>query len=376
MKKKSFIIFILLLMISLIGVRVNVFAADQYSNTVVPIMTGYTTNGVTVSASSEHSTDYAWKAFDGGSSSGHQWSTYYSPNPLVTNTSGWIKVDFGASKKIEKYTMRCLYEKQAPKSWTFEGSQDGASWTVLDTRANEVNWTNVKREYTFSNENQYKYYKLNVSANNGYYGNIIVCEIELMKKIPSISASSIELDKAATTLIVGNTTTLNASILPVDAANKNVNWISSDETIATVDATGKVTAIKAGTATVTATTQDGSNLSAGCIVTVTNPGIIATELTLDKTNLALTVGNSGQLVATIKPSNATTGSAIWTSSNPTIATVDATGKVTAIKVGTATVIATTQDGSNLSASCIVTVTDKVVQPPTDNTGNAILTITM
>lgn len=101
-----------------------------------------------------------------------------------------------------------------------------------------------------------------------------------------------------------------------------------------------------------------------------------TGITLDKIADTLQVEQTGQLMATITPDASTNKAVTWKSSDDSIATVDQTGKVTAVKEGTATITATTQDGSNLSASCVVTVKPKDTTSPTDNNGNAILTITM
>jgi uncharacterized repeat protein (TIGR01451 family) len=78
------------------------------------------------------------------------------------------------------------------------------------------------------------------------------------------------------------------------------------------------------------------------------------SITLDKSSMDLNQGDSGQLTATV--STTTSAQVTWTSSDPSVATVDSTGKVTAIGPGTATITATTTDGSNLSASCAVNVT--------------------
>ncbi|MBQ3328000.1 MAG: Ig domain-containing protein [Clostridia bacterium] len=79
--------------------------------------------------------------------------------------------------------------------------------------------------------------------------------------------TGVSLDKTELTLDEGDSATLAATVSPEDASNKNVTWTSSDEKVATVDATGKVTAIKAGTATITVTTEDGEK-TATCAVTV------------------------------------------------------------------------------------------------------------
>lgn len=87
----------------------------------------------------------------------------------------------------------------------------------------------------------------------------------------SIPATSVALNKTETTLEVAVQDQLTATVLPEDATDKTVTWTSSDPTIATVDENGLVTAVAAGTATITATTADGTNLTAQCAVTVNTP---------------------------------------------------------------------------------------------------------
>ena len=166
-------------------------------------------------------------------------------------------------------------------------------------------------------------------------------------------AKSITLNKTEIALEATQTTTLIATVLPDNTYNKVVIWKSSDETIATVDENGKVTAIKVGEATITATTTDGTNLSASCKVIV-NP-TLATSITLDKTEVELEATQTATLVATVLPELTTNKAVTWASSNDEVAIVDENGVVTAIAVGETTITATTNDGSNLSASCKVTV---------------------
>ena len=107
--------------------------------------------------------------------------------------------------------------------------------------------------------------------------------------------------------------------------------------------------------TITATTADGTDLTATCQVTVAIP-VPATGITLNKTTHSFTAANQTvTLTATVTPSNATNKSVMWTSSNTDVATVSSTGVVTAVADGTATITATTADGTNLSATCEVTV---------------------
>ena len=153
---------------------------------------------------------------------------------------------------------------------------------------------------------------------------------------------------------------------PSDASSV-VTWTSSKTSVATVSSSGLVTAKGPGTATIKATTADGTNLSATCKVTVVQP---VTSITINNTSATVEVGNTLQLTYSVTPSNASNKAATWSSSNTNIATVSSSGLVTAKAPGTATITVTTADGSNLSASCIVTVTDSShLQGDVDGNGN-------
>lgn len=167
--------------------------------------------------------------------------------------------------------------------------------------------------------------------------------------------TDIEFNKASTNLQIGDSETLVATIIPSDVINKTLTWTSSNSSVATVDQNGKVTAKALGVATITATTTDGSNLSASCEVYVYNR---ATSISLSQSSLSMNVGQNASLTATISPDNTLAHQypIQWTSSNTSVATVDATGKVDAKGNGTATITASTTDDSNLSATCQVTVT--------------------
>lgn len=83
-------------------------------------------------------------------------------------------------------------------------------------------------------------------------------------------ATGIVLNKTVDSLVVGQVDTLKALVTPRDTTNKSIKWTSSDPSIATVDDNGKITALKVGTVTITATVDDGRNLHAPCTVHVTN----------------------------------------------------------------------------------------------------------
>lgn len=169
---------------------------------------------------------------------------------------------------------------------------------------------------------------------------------------------SVGLNKTELALEVGKTGTLEAKVEPSDATNKNVTWSSSNPEFATVD-NGVVTAVSAGEAIITVTTEDGAK-TATCKVTVNAPQTVpVTGVTLDKAELTLEKGSTGTLTATVAPQNATNNTVTWSSSNPEFVTV-ANGTVTAVSAGTATITVTTADG-NHKATCTVTVIPKTVQ---------------
>ena len=295
-----------------------------------------------------------------------------------------------------------------------------------------------------------------------------------------VPVSQITLNKAETSISVGNSETLTATVAPENAANKALKWASSDEDVATVAPDGTVTAVKAGAATITATAADGSGKSAVCKVTVTGdttppahehsygdwskdgtnhwhectdancpnqsesikdtaahiydddadttcnvcgyvrtvtppahehrygdwskdgtnhwhectdaacpnqsesikdkathiydddadttcnvcgyvrtvtPEIVpVSQITLNKAETSISVGNSETLTATVAPENAANKALTWASSDEDVATVAPDGTVTAVKAGAATITATAADGSGKSAVCKVTVT--------------------
>ncbi|MCQ2094788.1 MAG: leucine-rich repeat protein, partial [Bacteroidaceae bacterium] len=177
------------------------------------------------------------------------------------------------------------------------------------------------------------------------------CEI-IVTPIP-ILTKSISLNKSTAEMLVDDNLTLSATITPSNATNKDVEWSSSDNSIATVD-NGIVKAIKVGTVTITAKTTDGSNLSATCNIKVVPISIYVSSVSLSKTSIDLLVEENATITATVYPDNASNPTLAWSSSDENVATVDG-GKVTATGEGTATITARTVDGSDLSATCTVNV---------------------
>ena len=173
-------------------------------------------------------------------------------------------------------------------------------------------------------------------------GHKATCTVTVAAAI--VPVTGVTLDKTTLTMGTGDEQTLVPTVAPEDATNKNVTWTSSDTAVATV-ANGVVTAVGAGNATITATTEDGSH-TATCAVTVIG-------VTLNKTELTLMTDKEETLVATVLPENAANKNVTWTSSNTAVATVN-NGVVKGVSDGEAVITVTTEDG-NQTATCAVTV---------------------
>ena len=178
------------------------------------------------------------------------------------------------------------------------------------------------------------------------------------KDASTVSVTGVTLNKTMLVLYTGGSETLKATVAPANATFKYVTWKSSNPAVATVDANGKVTAKSLGMADITVTTKDGGYTATCRVGVVRRPGgnVSVTGVTLNKTTLKLGKGASETLTATIAPTNATNKKVTWTSSDPAVATVDASGKVTGVANGTATITVTTEDGG-YTATCAVEVAD-------------------
>lgn len=191
---------------------------------------------------------------------------------------------------------------------------------------------------------------ITVSTNDGS-GVMATCEVEVKQYV-----TSVELNKTNIELIENQSTTLSiADIQPSNANDKSVSWSSSDESIATVDAGGRVTALSKGRATITASANDGSGKSASCYVTVKRQ---VASIQLNKTAITMYRGSSNvteTLAATVIPSSANDRTVTWTSSNSSVATVSSSGVITGKTRGNATITVSANDGSGVKATCDVEV---------------------
>ena len=169
-----------------------------------------------------------------------------------------------------------------------------------------------------------------------------------------MGVTGLKLNKSSVDILKGKTYQLKGTVTPSDATNKQLNWISSDTSVATVNSKGVVTAKKVGKATITCKAKDGSGIKANCTVTVKQP---VTSITLDYSTASAYTGMTLPLTAKVSPSNAANKKVTWKSSNTAVATVNSNGVVTAKKAGTATITCTAADGSKVAGKCIFTVMD-------------------
>ncbi len=180
-------------------------------------------------------------------------------------------------------------------------------------------------------------------------------EAKCSVRVPEYSTAvrAVSVNTNAATIYLGDDMQFEAVITPSNATNTNVTWKSADSSIVSIDENGKATAKALGTTTITVTTEEGGYTNS-CTVVVEPQPIKVKGITLSSEALTLAIPGTNTLVATVAPNDATDKTVKWSSSNPAIATVSSSGKVTAVGLGTATITAETQDGG-FKAECIVTV---------------------
>jgi len=167
--------------------------------------------------------------------------------------------------------------------------------------------------------------------------------------------SSVSVTPSTLSIAIDQTYQLVPAVAPSNASNQNLTWSTSSAAVATVSATGVVTGKSVGSATITLTSQADASKKSTCTVTVVSDPIAVTGLTLSPTTLSIKRGNSSPLTVTVAPSNATNTAMNWSSSDPTKATVDANGVVSALAVGTTTITATSVSNPTKLATTAVTV---------------------
>ena len=161
------------------------------------------------------------------------------------------------------------------------------------------------------------------------------------------------------TLKKGKTFTLKPKVTVTGKISKKVTYKTSNKKVVAVNAKGKITAKKKGTAKIYVISK--ADKQKKCTITVT-VGTPVTKVKLNKTKSTMTVGKKQTLKATVTPKKASSKAVVWKSSNTKVATVTSKGVVKAKKAGTVTITATAKDGSGKKATCKVTVKKKTVNP--------------
>ncbi|MCD7824422.1 MAG: Ig-like domain-containing protein [Clostridiaceae bacterium] len=177
------------------------------------------------------------------------------------------------------------------------------------------------------------------------------CRVTVIRR-----AKRVVLNKTYATCYVGGTLKLRATVKPDNTTIQKVKWKSSDSKVAAVVSSGKVTGIAEGEVTITATTTDGSNKSATCVVKVLE-SISASSITVSQSDLTMKKGDKAKLSYTVLPSN-TSDSIKMASDNERVAKVTNSGKVTAVGTGTATITITSTSGVTATVAVNVVALNK------------------
>lgn len=180
-------------------------------------------------------------------------------------------------------------------------------------------------------------------------------KVYLTLNLNVVEVTEIHLSETSRTLNIGEHFTINPTILQ-NGATTTLTWESSNNSVASVNNEGEVMALGVGNAIITCTAHNG--ISAQCEVVVSP--IKATDILLNHTEKELFINDKLQLTATVTPENATDKTVTWSSTNENVAVVDATGMVNAVGAGTCQIKATANDGSRVTASCLITVPSNVL----------------
>ncbi len=186
-------------------------------------------------------------------------------------------------------------------------------------------------------------------------GKSVSCEVTVKQPV-----TGIQISPNGFTLVQGEVKQLTAIVSPADADNTGVTWSSGNSAVAAVSSDGRVTAVSAGSCTITATCKDNASISASCTIVVGTP---VSSITLAPSKASMKTGETILLIASVLPANATNQNIIWSSSDVTMATVSG-GSVSALKPGTVTITAKAADNNGAQATCVITITGTPVPTAT------------
>jgi len=258
----------------------------------------------------------------------------------VTMTVGETKTLYLPSSVTSKYLKSCQFYAASP-AYADIKSHSAYSVTVVAKKAYSAAVI-IRCDYT--------YYVL---RNGKYvYGGIGAYDFRITVK--DIPVTSITLPETET-IEVGTSKTLTPTVYPSNATSELTWWSSSYSTINIDSKTGRMLAQRSGTSVITVTSSNGK--SASCTVTAYRPETVVTSVSVSPPTLSLTVGSERHLSSTVYPSDATDKTVKWSSTDPSVATVSASGMVKAISAGYATIYATSNNGKR--GSCDVTCKEAI-----------------
>ena len=176
------------------------------------------------------------------------------------------------------------------------------------------------------------------------------------RRVDNINVNDIVLS-GETEITVGNSTTINAVVLPEEATNKNLNWISSNEGVAVVDSAGNVTGLSAGESVITVSAMDESGISRTWNIRVIDntPTVKYVESVIISGQKNLKIGDKLNLSVSVEPGDATDKNVTWSSSDDSIISVNQNGTIKGKKAGSAVITATANDGNGAFDSVAITV---------------------
>ncbi len=243
------------------------------------------------------------------------------------------------------------------------GKETDITVTVLPANATDKSYTIVSSDPTVATVDErghivsLKCGVTQITVTSKENNKSATCSVSVVMPVTGVALNINEL-----TMFVHDETVLKATITPEDAHDKKIIWTSSDDKIASVDENGKITALKSGSAVITATTHDGG-FTAECKVTTLQK---AEGINLSNESLFIIRGEIATLTAQVVPEDSYDKSFTWLSDNESVASVDVNGNITTHAPGTAIITATTHVGSH-KASCKVTVHEPVTDMTIDCT---------
>ncbi len=194
---------------------------------------------------------------------------------------------------------------------------------------------------------------------NGKVVDTATCEVTIQDE--EVPMTGIEVEPSSVTLYKGETSTIKVSLLPLDTTDSpSYSYSSSNNSVATVDANGKITAVGKGTATITVTAKVGTNVKTATVSV--NVKLLAETISVDET-MDIYTGYNSTLVTVVGPEGCEDNYEVsYSSSNEEIATVDTNGKVTGVKEGVATITVTLKVNGKVvdTAICEVTIQDEEI----------------